>query len=306
MPLSEYIQKIPSVFYYIKHFGVLKTIRGFYFYHYRIFKRRNLELDVEKKVSVNGYEMFVIPNDRGISEELQMFHTHEPLNTRLFCNELKKGMTCIDLGSNIGYYACLESNLIGKDGNVYAIEPSPTNFEYLKKNAHIQKFANINTYNFACAEKEGTLHLLVDDFSNLSRVVTNDHHSTKGKIIAVPSKPLDLFIKENQIDKVDLIRMDVEGYEDKILNGMKDTIKKFKPILQIEVHPMYLGNEKTKEFLQHLKSNGYDVLYYIAREMDLSLICEDSDIKHPSIDELIKSATEGKLPIAFLTLFKKT
>ena len=85
-------------------------------------------------VQVNGYKLSVIPNDTGISSELLMFKTHEPLTTKLISKKLTSGMICLDIGSNIGYYALLEHKLVGKEGKVIAIEPSPLNFQYLQKN----------------------------------------------------------------------------------------------------------------------------------------------------------------------------
>ena len=64
------------------------------------------------------------------------------------------------------------------------------------------------------------------------------------------------------------------------------------------------GNEKTIKFLENLKNDDYEVVYYIPREMDISLIYSKNDIKHYSITELIRKAKHNSLPIAFLAMFQ--
>jgi hypothetical protein len=61
--------------------------------------------------------MLLIPNDKGISSELLLFRTHEPLSTKIL-KKLLEHMTCIDIGSNIGYYALLERKIVGEKGKV--------------------------------------------------------------------------------------------------------------------------------------------------------------------------------------------
>ena len=95
-----------------------------------------------------------------------MFKTHEPLTTKLLSKELKKGMTCLDVGGNIGYYTLLESNIVGNDGKVIAIEPSPPNFKHLKKNLSIQDAKNVDAYNFAAGDVDGEVNFLVYRESN--------------------------------------------------------------------------------------------------------------------------------------------
>ena len=86
---------------------------------------------------------------------MQIYGTHEPLSTHLVLNEIKEKMVCLDLGSNIGYYAVIESNLVGKSGKIFAIEPSPTNFSLLKLNLEKQKMENFSVYNIAIGDTNG-------------------------------------------------------------------------------------------------------------------------------------------------------
>ena len=127
--------------YFLKQHGLIKTLKGIFLYHYRILKLLSIDVTKEHVVKVNGCTLALIPNDKGISEELLLFNSHEPLNTEALAHELTEGMTCLDIGGNIGYYATLESRLVGKTGHVIAIEPSPVNLRYLKRNLDSQNMS---------------------------------------------------------------------------------------------------------------------------------------------------------------------
>jgi len=279
--------------------GFVPTIKYFFYKYYFNYKLKRLDLARDNIVNVNGCKMLLLPNDRGISAELLLFKKHEPLHTELLYRELKPGMVCIDIGSNIGYFAVLESKLVGETGKVFSIEPAPPNFNILQKNIKLQNTKNVETFNFACGDKDGFVKFSVSNRSNWSRVVPeNESKSIKDEdlaIIDVPIKKLDTFIDENPLARIDIIRMDLEGYEYLALQGMTETIKKYRPSLVFELHQIFLGFEKTKKLLSDLKNSGYEIKYCINRAMDMPLIGSKRDIKKQSIDFLIKKL-EKRIP----------
>ena len=135
MTLSHAIKNISQ---YRRRYGLSKALKTSIHYGYVTLNKNRLK-KVSELIEVNGSKLQVIPNDPfGTSAELLMFRTHEPISTKLVSKLLKKGMTCLDIGSNIGYYVLLENKIIGKEGKVIAIEPSPYNFQCLKKNLEFQ------------------------------------------------------------------------------------------------------------------------------------------------------------------------
>ena len=88
----------------------------------------------------------------------------------------------------------------------------------------------------------------------------------------LPVKTIDSFLDEIKLDKIDFLRMDVEGYEYNIFQGMKKYYNKSKPIIQIEVHKSIMGIETTKKWLNELKHEGYELKSYIPRELDILLL----------------------------------
>ena len=274
---------------YKKNYGNLKAIRVFFHYAYVATKKIKLQNSNDHIVSVNGYKLNVIPGDLGISSELLMFKTHEPLTTKLLSKELKKDMVCLDVGGNIGYYTLFESNIVGENGKVIAIEPSPPNFQHLKKNLEIQNTKNVDAYNFAAGDKDGDINFLIYKESNGSFTIPDGETTDlPGEIIKVQAKRLDTFLDELKINRVDFVRMDVEGYESHIIEGMKKTMELFKPMFQIEVHASLLGKDGTKNFLKTFQEYGYESKYYVPRDIDLPIIGTMNDVKYHSIDTLLE------------------
>ena len=117
---------------------------------------------------------------------------------------------------------------------------------------------------------------------------------------------MDNFLDELQIKKIDFVRMDVEGYELNIFEGMKNVIKKSKPIVQLEVHKGRMGIDNTKKFFEFFQNNNYKVNSYHQRDLDLPIIGTSSDVKNYDLDELIKMLETKSLPNYFkLTLVSK-
>jgi len=273
-----------------------KRIPFFLVYYFYKFITNNVPTKKEI-VSVNGYQMKIIPKDQGISKEVLVFKTHEPLTTSLVNREIKSGMICIEVGSNIGYYALLESKLVGNNGIVIAIEPSPLNFEYLKYNLSLNNASNVRPFNVAIGDLDTQVNFLISDLSNWCKIIDITPSNSNGNVITVPLVKLDTFVSQNSLPSIDLIRMDIEGYEYNAYNGMVNTIERFKPDLLIEVHVTTMGLEKTGLFLNKLKSDGYEIKYYIEKRLDRPWVNNmKKDVEMIGIARLIEMLAKKKIP----------
>ena len=242
-----------------------RVVLFFIYYFSKLIREKNTN---RKKniIKINDYQMKLISTDEGISRELQVFRIHEPLVTEIIKQEIKKDMICIEIGCNIGYYALLESSLVGKNGVVIAIEPSPISFDCFKQNLLLNNISNVKPYNFAVGDTNKEIKFLVSQTSNWSRVIKESPY--EGKTITLPLVKLDTFFPNLGLDHVDFIRMDIEGYEFNAYLGMTNIIKKYKPKLLIEIHYSRLGLQKSVDFLTKLKNNGYELGYLIPRGLD--------------------------------------
>jgi len=84
--------------------------------------------------------------DRGIGKELVCYREHEPTATALLKTFLREGMTILDIGANIGYYALLEARSVGPSGRVVAVEPEPRNAALLRRNVQFSTMMAWGSY----------------------------------------------------------------------------------------------------------------------------------------------------------------
>ena len=134
---------------------------------------------------------------------------------------LRKGDVVLDIGANIGYYALLESMLVGETGLVYAVEPVISNFKQLEKNIQLNNAGNIRSFQFAFGAEKAETEIYISDKCNwctLNKEAIRDCVGSQ-KVSVVP---VDSFLEDKATPK--LIRMDVEGYEYEVLQGMTNTL----------------------------------------------------------------------------------
>lgn len=297
--------QISTIKYLLKFGGPKKICKAAFFYFNDLIKKRNLDLSESKEIEINNYKMKTIANDKGISSELLIYGNHEPLTTKIILEELSENMNCVDIGSNIGYYVLLENMKIGKNGKIWAIEPSPENFSTLKENIELQNGENIKAFNFAIGDKNGEIEFVISKKSNWSKVKSeNESVDSENKVINVPLKTLDSFAKENNLERVNLLRMDVEGYENKIILGATQFLNQFKPTIMLEIHKMIMGEKETRKILEKFKEINYENQYFIPRIYDSQIIGNENDIKQVSIDDLLEKLENDVLPDTFQMTLK--
>jgi FkbM family methyltransferase len=207
--------------------------------------------------SVNGFKMRLdLRRDSGISKDLFLFGKREVLSTDLIQDSgvLKEGDTVLDIGANIGYYALLESRLIGDLGYVFAIEPVSTNYEMLCSNIELNNIHNIKTFRLAAGAEDGEAEIHVAQKGNISSFIYRDDVDFV-RTEHVQIRTVDSFLQEHGITPA-LIRMDVEGFEVEIIKGMHETLKQ-KPKLLIEVHAHLLDKETLNSMFTTLDLAGY-------------------------------------------------
>lgn len=216
-------------------------------------------------LNVHGNALTVLPADRGISRELSIYGTHEPTATHLLKQLLEPGMTVVDIGGNLGYYALLEAQMVGNSGSVIAIEPVLTNFEQLSRNVAANGYRNTILHNIAIGASNGTATMYIGRKSNWHSLHPVPWETRE---ITVRVSTLDAVLDEHNLRSVDLIRMDLEGYEVEVIHGMAGTLEKYSPRLLVELHPHVAGVEAIVRYLRKLGGLGYDVDWVLEHERD--------------------------------------
>lgn len=250
--------------------------RRIYNYALRVFHSQTEDLVVFEK---NGIKIYVDQGDPRHYSCLSRGLPLEGLENELFSEYIKNGMTVVDVGANIGYYTLLAAKLVGPSGKVYAFEPEPKNFSILSKNISINNFRNVVVLPKAASDKNDKAFLYLSETNNEGHRIYNLGEGRKK--IEIESVSLDDFFV-GQEEKIDFIKIDVEGAEMAVLEGMRHILKCNRNIkIIIEFKPFILKKSHfdPNEFLKILLNVGFKI-YLIADKIlgpyqDARVILED-------------------------------
>jgi len=235
-------------------------------------------------VTINDVTYKIYPKKSGIHQELYLYKLREPFTTEIVKRIIQKNQCVIDVGSNIGYYALLESKLVGKNGLVFAVEPVLENMKLLRENIRINNAANIRPYQLAFGSENKIDTIFISKTCNwctLNKTKSSDLEIVGTQPVTVTT--VDDFVQANSC-KPSFIRMDVEGYEHEILKGMSKTMKYIETLL-IEVHPPLMDD--VNGFIDILKSNNYRARYVIYENKVLPNKIVDLFTKYERITDII-------------------
>jgi FkbM family methyltransferase len=195
---------------------------------------------------------------------------------------VKESWNIMDVGSNIGTTALTFAQLASK-GKVMAFEPNSRTFKRLSENASLNKKMNISLNNVGLGEKDEQVKLYIIDETNpgMNRILNGTSVENVLGSESITIKKLDDFIEKEKISRVDLIKIDVEGYEFNVLKGAEKILNEFKPVLFIEVNDANISQNgsSAKELISHLQKKGYTI--FIADSMqkiDLTLPLQNMHI----------------------------
>lgn len=169
---------------------------------------------------IEGSKMYLDPSDEnGVSASLLLEGSYEKEETQLIKGLLKRDMVFVDIGANIGYYSLLASKSCKV---IYSFEPDPRNFLMLMKNIRLNNYTNIYLFNKAVLDNNNPISFYMDskNFGGSSFAETNPEE-VGGKISIKPIRLDDIFIDS----KIDLIKIDVQGAEERVIKGAINTIK---------------------------------------------------------------------------------
>lgn len=170
---------------------------------------------------------------------------------------VKKDDVVLDIGANIGYHTIVLSDLVGTAGKVYSVEPFSKNFQLLKKNISCNSLTNVFPDKICLGEaKKETRVRIYQDYAYNS-ILNVSRNRSLGISETVKMDTLDNFAAAKRLNRLDFIKMDVEGYEYKILLGAAKVLDRFRPVILCEIFlenikPMHLKvADVIKKFLKY-------------------------------------------------------
>jgi FkbM family methyltransferase len=217
-----------------------------------------------RKVTRNGFH-FVLDISDYMQWTIYFGVLVEP--REVLYNLIKPGMHIMDVGANIGETALEFSRLTGSQGVIYAFEPDNVTLQKLNHHIQMNHATNIKVLNYALGDTPGQFTLGRNEFNSGGNSITT------GIGVTITVRTADEFIRENNISKIDFIKIDVEGYESQVLKGAGQLIQHFKPIIFAEVVDEFLQNQGTsaRQMLTQLTEFGYSLTdAYTGKTIDIS------------------------------------
>jgi FkbM family methyltransferase len=186
------------------------------------------------------YKFFLDTQDRGFGAHVMLDGFWEIWLTLFCARNLKSGMTAIDVGSHYGYYAMMFADFVGASGHLMAIEPNPRAIELLGRSLELNGFMGRSEVLPAVAggAEDGQANLFIPPFESKNSLVIADPDglSERGTVIQVRSVCVDTL--SAKMERIDFVKIDAEGSEERIFEGMKETIKRFHPLIVMEFNAL--------------------------------------------------------------------
>ena len=193
-----------------------------------------LHLDVSRS---NAQQLLFLEGTRYIGERKLLWSLARP------------GSVVVDIGANIGYYTLLIEARVSRSGKIIAFEPEPDNLIELRLNVEQNLLKNVEIRPFAVGATPGVVAFA----RGINGGVSEDGALLADTAIKVPMVALDDVLD----GPVDLIKIDVEGYEGEVLAGARKVIERWRPNLFVEIHPRMIAGVHTVDSLFGFLSNYY-------------------------------------------------
>lgn len=247
----------------LKYCGLWGFLVAVYYRIIIIFCAKN-EYKRYVKKKIYDYEMYLDTCDPGISRTLLLFGRRELEHKLILKKVLRPGMTILDIGANIGYYAIMESKWVGDTGKVIAVEPSLKNVTLLQRNLKLNNCNNVHVFQTAISDSCAEKSFFVAKSSNLNTFhnIGSGKYDLTGETIQVSTQTVSAIMYD--FGKPDLLRMDVEGHEVEIIKGMLSALEKneMNPMIIFETHiTRYNDEHNMRTVLRRIFKCGYQVKY---------------------------------------------
>ncbi|TIX87008.1 FkbM family methyltransferase [Rhizobium sp. P44RR-XXIV] len=217
------------------------------------FDRQQAEIAILQRVSsaylgnntalvrvLGRYKLYVDTRDRGFGSHILLDGFWEIWLTLFCARNVKRGMTAIDVGANFGYYSVLLAELVGAKGQVVAVEPNPHAADFLRRSAELNGMIGRTRIEGLAlgrnASGDAPLYVPHNEPKNALIVLEGFVPRVEdGSVIRVPVTTLDRL--SASCERVDFIKIDAEGAEEFIFEGMSETISRHRPMIVVEFNP---------------------------------------------------------------------
>jgi FkbM family methyltransferase len=215
-------------------------------------------------ISLHDLQIYVDVADQLVGRGIAAQGSYEPHLTAALRRLLKPGYTFVDIGANIGYHSLVAARLVGERGRVIAIEMSPSNCALLRANATANGLTNLVVHQTAVAERVMQLSFCLPEGTGNGFIADNclDYVGARpaafSAVLPVQAVTVDSLIPSDQ--RVDVIKIDIEGSEFRAFQGMKQLLRCQRPAILMEYFPemlQHVGQTNPVDLLNFLRAHGY-------------------------------------------------
>ena len=168
---------------------------------------------------------------------------------------LGKGGVFYDIGANLGFFSLLGAHFAGlEEGHVYAFEAAPDNAAAIRANASLNGIANVSVIARAVSARSGRGRLQVVDDQSWSKLEEYGEHPYTEQVIEVELVSIDELVGSGAVRPPTLVKIDVEGAELAVLEGLRETIERHRPAIICELHDTHAA------FVAAMEGCGYRLI----------------------------------------------
>lgn len=176
---------------------------------------------------------------------------------------VKAGAVVADIGANFGAYTKILSEYAGAEGKVFSFEPIPDTFAALENNIVKNQYTQTSAFNLGLSDEAGMVNMVIPDYAHGGQNFYEariDRNSQKG--VSIKTVTVDEFLLP-QVSRMDFMKIDVEGHEPEVLKGSIQLLKKYSPVLLIEINDDFTQKGSTgKQVVDFLTGLGYRIHYF--------------------------------------------
>jgi len=183
----------------------------------------------DSTIAINGKAFSVVTDDTYLDHMNGVF---EP-DTTAILSSIAHGIV-LDIGANIGLTTLLQAPLASR---IHSFEPSPTTFKLLQQNVAQAELDNVELHNYGLGEEPGSFELTFAPSNRSGAFVSNQTQASVGHTVEkIHIRTMDQFVEDRGVASVDMIKIDVEGFELQVLRGGKRTLESHRPVVALEMN----------------------------------------------------------------------
>ena len=240
----------------IRKLGILKNDNKYFIYH-------------------NGFKINYLKDDYSLINFIKTNNDYEESTRKVVERILKKGDIFLDLGSHIGFYALIAARIVGEAGHVYAFEPTPATRDTLNKNVADNNLSKIITVeSFGVSDCSENVHFIVNSNSSECNKIAQSNEGVEN-LITIETISIDNYAILNNIKRIALVKMDIEGAEYRAIRVMGKIISEnpdIKLIFEYNKKIMDENDSSSVKIFNILKELGFNKFTIIYRgEIDIEI-----------------------------------